>query len=348
MNANNSVIKESLSTIGLSESEIDTYLALLERGEATISTIAEDADVTQQAMYSISDRLEDRGLVRVNDHASPKTIRALPPDEAITNLTSQVESITPLLNERFNETEPQTPEIQMVQSKETVLRRLKSAISEAQHEAIVSVPESVYPEIKSELEGAVNREALVLLLLGNVDSIEGVEDQFDGIADVVHAWDENVPFQYVIDDRLAMAGSAEVFSGSHADGDAVEVSRSRLTGTVLGTYLGTYWPASTELFVTDPYELPRTFDWFRQAALHARLHEMNEVKLWAEVETTEGGVISGTVSQVRQGMIEPPTNEFFVETSLVIETDDGRVTVGGPGSFIEDFEAHSVTLRKGD
>lgn len=342
----NSLVLKKLSAIGLSETEIDTYLALLDRGEATVSTVAEDADITQQAVYNITERLEDRGLVRVNDHASPKTIRAVPPEEAMATLTDQIESITPLLNDRFTETEPQTPEIQMVKSRETVLRRLKSAVSEAQKEVVIAIPESVYPEVKTELQCAVDRDALVLLLLGDVESFEEEDgSRFSGFADVVHYWDESVPFQYVVDDRLAMIGSADVFSGTHDHGDAVEVSQSRLTGTVLGTYLGTYWPASTELFVTEPYELPRTFDWFRQAALHATLHDMDGTDLWAEIETVEGETISGGVTQIRQGMVEPATNKFFLETSLIIETDEGEVSVGGPDSFIEDYEGQSVTLQ---
>lgn len=108
----------------------------------------------------------------------------------------------------------------------------------------------------------------------------GDESRFEGVADVVRVWEEHVPVLYAVDDTVAMIGSADVLSGTHHDGDAVEVSRSRLTGTVLGTYLGTYWPAATEAYVTEPYPLPHTFDWFRQAALHARLHEMAGTDLW--------------------------------------------------------------------
>lgn len=113
---------------------------------------------------------------------------------------------------------------------------------------------------------------------------------------VVRCWNEEVPLLYVSDDKTALIGDSELVSGSHTDADAVEVVRSRLTGTVLSTFLGTFWPASTELLVTDPYPLPKTFSWFRQAVLHTALHEKEGVDLRADIETSDGEVLSGPVT----------------------------------------------------
>ena len=341
-------LKAKLANFGLSEKEVESYLALLSHGEATASTISEDADVSQQAVYKIVERLEDRGLARVNDHASPTTIRAVPPATAMAELTDEIESMTPLLEERFNESQPQAPEVQMIKSRETVLKRAKESIAQAEKEVVLAIPEHVYPEVESQLRAAVNREVLVLLLVGEASPTGADGSRFAGSADVVHCWEEEVPFLYAVDDRTALIGGADVVSGSNTAGDAVEVSRSRFTGTVLGTYLGTFWPASTEVFVTDPYPLPRTFDWFRQAVLHATLHEREGTDLWADIETGDGEELSGPVSGIRQGLIEPATNEFSLQTSLFIETDEGEVSVGGPTPFLEDYEGRSVTLRQSD
>lgn len=86
---NDGMLREELGEFGFSDKEIDVYLTLLSQGEATTGTISDGANVTQQAVYTITDRLEDRGLVRVNDHASPKTIRAIPPEESMATLTSR-------------------------------------------------------------------------------------------------------------------------------------------------------------------------------------------------------------------------------------------------------------------
>ncbi|WP_135305410.1 TrmB family transcriptional regulator [Haloarcula amylovorans] len=341
-------LKEKLASFGLSEKEIESYLALLSRGEATTSTISEDADVTQQGVYKIAERLEERGLAQVNSHASPTTIRAVPPATAMATLSDEIDSMTPLLEERFNESQPQSPKVQMMKSRETVLKRAKKAISQAEKEVILAIPEHIYPELESELRAAVDREILVLLLIGKANVGEEDGTRFAGVADVVHSWNESVPFLYTVDDRTALIGGAEVVSGSNTDEDAVEVTRSRLTGTVLGTYLGTFWPASNEVFVTDPYPLPRTFDWFRQAVLHATLYKSNGIDLWADIETGSGETLSGPVREIRQGLVEPPTNEFSLQTSLNIESDQGEVSIGGPTPFMEDYEGKRITLRQKD
>jgi len=342
---NETTLREELSVFGLSDSEIDTYLALLECGEAPTSTVASETDVTQRAVYNIAERLEGRGLVRVNDHASPTKIRALPPRDAIDNLSDRLESIKPALEDRFNETIPETPEIQMVKSRETAIKRLREAISTAQKEVLVAIPQRLFPVIEAELRAAVDRDALVFLILGSVEDVDGDGSQFAGVADTVRYWEESLPFLYTVDGQAAMIGDSDILTGARTDEDAVTVSESQLTGSILGMYFSAYWPAATELYVTEPDPLPRTYDWFRQAAFHAMLHFAAGTDLRVDIETDDGVSLAGTVAEVRQALVEPATNDFTLENSLVVETDTDVVTVGGQGSFIEDYQADAVTLR---
>ncbi|WP_228546376.1 TrmB family transcriptional regulator [Halegenticoccus tardaugens] len=347
------MLREELGDFGFSDKEIDVYLALLSRGEATTSTISEDADVSQQAVYNITARLEDRGFVRVNDHASPKTTRAIPPKKSMANLTERIGSITPILTDRFNDTKPQTPELKMVKSQETALKRLRNAISNAQREVIVAIPEHVYPEIEAELQAAIERDLLVFLFVQDVDDLDEARKRFAGAANVVRCWSESILFLYATDtqstnpsiSQAALIGDAQLLSGNHDSGDGVAVSERHLAGSVHGVYFSAYWPAGTEVFITDPDPLPKTFEWFRQAVFQAMLHQKADTDLWAEIDTTSGETISGNVSQIRQALIEPTTNEYTLETSLYLETDVGEVSVGGQNAIIEDYEATSVTLQ---
>lgn len=339
-----SELREELSILGLSDTEIDTYLALLPRGEAPTSTIADEADVTQRAVYNIAERLEKRGLVRVKEHASPTAIRALPPEDAIGSLSERLESITESLEDRFNETTETEPEIQMMKSRETAIKRLQKSISEAESEILIAIPEHVYLELESYLRNAVDRDVLVLLLIGELDTPTDIE-QFEGVADAVRYWEEKLPFAFIVDNTIAMVGDQDIFSGPNTENAVVSVSQEHLTGSVLGMYLSAYWSASTELYVTDPEPLPKTYSWFRQAVFQAYLHERQGADLWADIETVSGELISGAVSQVRQAIIEPATNDYTLEMSLFLETDNGEVSVGGLGAFIEDYEGETVRLR---
>lgn len=340
----NATLRKELGVFGLSDTEIDTYLALLSRGEATTRTVADDADVTQRAVYDIVERLEQRGFVRVKDHASPTTIRALPPDEAIGNLSSKLESIIPVLEERFNATSKQAPEIKMIKSRDTALKHIRSAISDAEHEALIAIPEHVFTEIESELRDAVDRDVLVFLLLGEMKRGETL-DQVAGVADAVRYWNASLPFVYGIDDESAMIGDPEILKNPHTGEDAVTVSQRHLTGSILGMYLGAYWPTCTELYVTEPDPLPKTFDWFRHGVFQALLHHRGGTDLCADIITVDGEEFSGRVTEVRQAFVEPRTNDYTLETSLFLETEDDEVSFGGPGAFIEDYEAEAVTLR---
>lgn len=338
-------LRDELETFGLTGTEIDTFLSVISSGEATTSEISDDADVTQRAVYNIAERLEDRGLVRVNDHASPTTIRALPPEEAIGNLTRRLESITPALEERFNETEPGSPEIRMVKSRSTALKRIRGMISEADHEVTVAIPNSVYSDVEPEVREALDRGALVFLLIGDLDQPERFVDRAASTAHLARYWNESLPFLCTADGRSAMIGDSRLLKGAHANHTATFVSEPHLGGSVLGLFLSAYWPTATELYVTDPSSLPETFDWFRTASLNATLHRRAGTELFAEVETGEGITVSGAVEEVRQALVEPSTNSYTLENKLLIETRDGEVSVGGPGAFIEDYEAERITLR---
>ncbi|QPV63365.1 TrmB family transcriptional regulator [Halosimplex litoreum] len=338
-------LRDELNVFGFSDTEIDTYLAILEQGETTVRTVAEAADVTQRAVYNIAERLQDRGLVRVNDHASPTTIRALPPEEAIDALSNRLESITPTLENRFNETEPKTPEIQIIKARETAVKRLRRGISEADHEVLVAVPGHSYEDIEPELRDAVDRGVLVFLLVGGMADIDADELGLDETAAVVRSWSESLPFMYAADDEAAMIGHSGILSGTHVDKEAVTVTQDNLAGAIVGLYFGAYWPAATEVHVREPGDLPRTFDWFRHSVLEAVLHRREGAELEAVVRTDEGPEVAGRVSQVRQAFVEPATNDYTLETSLYVETDAGEVSIGGPGSFIEEYEGQTVTLQ---
>ncbi|MFB6200777.1 MAG: TrmB family transcriptional regulator sugar-binding domain-containing protein [Halorhabdus sp.] len=351
------LIREKLSGFGLTEREIDTYIVLLTHGEATTRTISENTDVTQQAVYSIADRLEERGLVTVNDHASPTTIRAEPPEKGINNLTQQLESVEPALKDLYTKTEPQTPEIQTVKSRETALKWLRNAVEEASREVIVSIPEEVYIDIEAVLREAVDRGVLVVVLLGEVEA-KAIEDtdRFTGAASVVRARDEPFPSLYEVDYETAMTGSVDIFKSRRTTGDVISVSEHNprenvreptvrnITGAVFANFMGALWPVAEEVYRADPDSLPATYDWFRHTALQAAIHEGAGTDLRAEIETVSGEHIAGPVVNIRQPFVDPRTNRFAVETQLTVDTEDGEQTVGAIGSYIEDYEAVRTTL----
>jgi len=117
-----------------------------------------------------------------------------------------------------------------------------------------------------------------------------------------------------------------------------------------GSFLGNYWLMATEETVTDPAPLPATYHDFRHAVLQATLHLRagHDVHASADVRAVQADdditTIEGTVVETKQGVAEPQTNSYPIEHTLVVDIGDRTVSLGGSGSFIEDYETDAVTL----
>ncbi|MFC7157815.1 TrmB family transcriptional regulator [Halomarina halobia] len=340
-------LRRELNTFGLSEKEIETYLAVLDRGEATASTIADHADVSKRYVYSIASQLADRGLVQMNDHASPTTVRARPPSEAIARMSERLQSLTPTLENRHAETEPLTARFQTVKSRQTALKYLRELISNAREEVFLCLPLSVHESVAQDLADAVDRDVLVIGLYSDAGPEPTPPSRFEGRASVVRTWTENTPFMLVADNYDAILGDADLLAGPHADDTAVVLSQVHLAGSVLGSFIGSFWPVASQRFVTEPEPLPRRFASFRHAVVQTVLHLRAGTDPVVEVETAAGEELSGRVVDVRQSLVAPETGDFPVENGIIVETGDGgTVSVGGPGAFVEDYTAETITVRR--
>ena len=340
-------LTDLLRRFGLSEKEVDTYLTLLEHGEAKASTVADAAGVSKRYVYSVSESLANRGFVEVNDHVVPTTIRANPPEEVIGRLREDVESIRPGLEERFSRVDERAEQFEVIKSRVTVIKRVRSLVADAETGLTLSIPEDHLSEIRAELTAAVDRGVFVLLIVSDVDEIPDVE----GVASVTRSWAEAMPTLLTVDSAAGVVAPPELLRRSNTDRQAIVFAQEQLAPVIVGSFLGNYWPAATEVATAPPHDLPFETANFRAAVLQATLHLRDEVPLRATV----GGrftaddtpvELDGAVVDVKQGMVEPVHNEFPVQHSLVVESDDRTVTVGGPGAFVEDVEADLVRLER--
>ena len=339
-------LTDLLRRFGLSEKEVATYLTVLEHGEAKASTVAEDAGVSKRYVYSVSESLADRGFVEVNDHAVPTTIRANPPEEVIERLRGDVESIRPGLTERYSRAERRTEQFEVVKSRATVLKRIRSLVANAEREVILSIPAAHLPDLRDALADAVDRGVLVLLIVSDAGSTPDVA----GIASVARSWSAGMPTLLTVDSAVGVVAPPEMVRRADSDRQAIVFAQEQLAPVISGSFLGNYWPAAEEVAIADPEPLPAEYDDFRKAVLQTTLH----LRAGTPLRATVGGRITdddapveltGEVVDVDQGMVEPASNEFPVQHSLVVETEDGRVSVGGPGAFVEDVEADLVRLE---
>ena len=344
-----SALVEALRRFGLSDKETDTYLTILEHGEAKASTIADDAGVSKRYVYSISEKLEERGFVSVNDHAVPTTIRANPPEDVIGALSQNLESMRPELESRYSRTAPQSEEFEIIKSRVTVLKRLRNVIDDADEEVILTIPHDILADVEAALRDAVERDVLVLLVVtdADLDELMGL----DGVASVARAWRHPMPTIVVADRVSGLLAPAELRSGPNAGEQAIAFTQEYLAPVMAGSFFGNYWLTAQEVWVADPDPELGTYTDFRHAVFEATLHLREGTELRASVRGHSVGSKDGTaeldgrVVGVRQGLVTPVNNSFPVENALVIETRSGTYTVGGERAFVEDFEAREVVLE---
>ncbi|SNZ15889.1 transcriptional regulator [Natronoarchaeum philippinense] len=347
-------LTDLLSQFGLSEKEIDTYLAILDRGEAKASDIAADADVSKRYVYSISEELEERGFVEVNDHSVPTMIKARPPSEVIDRLSGTIETIEPELEQRYTSTDEEIEQFEVIKSRPTVLKRIETLLESAEEEVTMTLPASLLSQIQPTLRETVDRGVLVLLLLSGPEAENYPIEQLDGVASAVRVWHARAPLMLTVDRSLGLIAPNDMLTQSNSESNAISLAQRQLVPVLTGSFLGNYWPVAEELYVDRARELPLTTSDFRNAVLQVALRKQQGDDIVATVRgrpvATENGedTIEGEVVGVRQGLVKPATNSFPVENAFTVDTGNQRFTVGGEGAFVEDYEAHEVILERSE
>jgi len=183
---------------------------------------------------------------------------------------------------------------------------------------------------------------------------DDIDEGLDGVASVVRTWREAMPTLLTVDSAAGVVAPPELLRRSNTDRQAIHFSQEQLAPVIVGSFLGNYWPAANEIATAAPAPLPVEYANFRhtvlQVTLRLRVGEIPRVTVGGRwTDRDEPAEISGRVVESKQGMVEPTTNEFPVQHSLVVETDDDKTVNGGrAGAFVEDIEADLVRIEEDD
>ncbi|GGN85579.1 TrmB family transcriptional regulator [Haloarcula pellucida] len=351
-------IRGKLQQYGFSETAAETYLAVVERGSATASTVAEAAGVSTSYVYDVCDDLAADGFVTVEDHRTPTEIRAVDPADAFGRLKSDLDTLESAVTARYQQHTGEEDTFEVVKSRPTMDKRLVSHIDAADSEVVLQLPAQRLPTVADALKRARDRGVLVLLSL-NGDPNHGPtgtlktssEGDADGIASVVRSGLAGGPSLLAADQRRGFVSPATLLSWDHDETRAIAFRQHDVASVLVGSYLGNYWPIGEELLVARPPSLPVTYRMFRPLvfAVTLQLRAGNDVAvdLYARRVGTDDSfeTISGTVVDVRQNLVSPANSDFGFENSLIVDIGSERISVGGVDAFLEDYECKQATVR---
>ncbi|MDQ2071574.1 TrmB family transcriptional regulator [Haloarcula sp. NS06] len=344
-------LRDRLQQYGLSRTEAETYLAVVEKGPATARTVAETAGISKSYVYDICGSLAADGFVTVDDHRTPTIIRATPPSEAFGALKRELDTLETAVQTRYEDTSAENNTFEVVKSRPTIVKRLEQHIEAADCEVILQIPARRLPDIREPLRRAQERGILVLLTLSSYDRAT-MELDLEEIANAVRIGLDGAPSLLATDQQRGFVSPSTMLSWDHDETNAITFTQEAVAAVLVGSYLGNYWPIGEEVLVSQPPTLPARYDMFRPVVFTTTLALRAGESVVADLYARQTGsdddfeVISGEVIDVRQNLVEPHNSDFGFENSLVVDIGDGRITVGGYGAFLEDYEVKHTTLRR--
>jgi len=229
----------------------------------------------------------------------------------------------------------------VVKSRVTVLKRVAELVDRAEVEVTLAIPYRLLDEVADELRAAVDRGVLVVLIVTDVDP--ATELELDGLASVARAWEQPMPTMLTVDQQAGIVAPGEMLSPvrQHRPARLSSSPRRALASGRHRLLPGNYLPMAAEVYTADPTGLPPRSGLPRGAGGDAAPPGQRRVRARVTGRSVSDdldvAVLEGQVVEVRQGLLEPATNDFPVENTLFVETDEGTFSVGGQGAFVEDF-----------
>lgn len=324
------------------EYEAKAYLTILEQGELTAAEIAEYTDIPQPRVYDTVRSLSDSGLVELRE-SRPMKVLAIDPDEAFSDYRSSLTTLVDGLADRYTQPAREAEGVSLVKSRPTMLRYLADVIESAEYELMLSLTPELIDRYEDELADAHASGVAVEVLLSPASAVPDVEsfDALEVATTVRTRRGVTTPIIAVADGEYAMYATREGIQGAD-DRYGVIFNRSEL-GFLLSGFLNTVLWTTSETVVDRPESrgFPRRYGTIRRcvADLSRMEGEYQATIEGRDVETGEYCLLEGAVVSV-------DATTDWTAASMVVDTEDGEIEVGGQVAAFEDVEAHEITVDR--
>lgn len=336
-------LDELVEAFDLGSYEVAAYMAVLEAGDLTAGDIAERTDIPQPRVYDTVRSLADRGLVELHE-SRPMRVVAIDPAEAFAVYRSALSNAVTALETVYTRPERGHEAVSLVRSSRSIRRYMNDVIGSAEFELTASLTPALLEYFADDL--ATARESGVSVELIVTPASEAPDpDEFDyaRVASTVRGRRGiTTPVIVVADGERSIYATQDAVRDGE-DRYAVIFNNSALGFLVSGFYGTILWTTADDVFLESgkASSLPHRYGSIRrcikdlrriEGVVYARIEGR-------DIETGDPRELSGKVARAQLSADEEIA-------SLVVETAEGEVEIGGLVAAYEEIEAHEITLSR--
>ncbi|WP_254547091.1 TrmB family transcriptional regulator [Halomarina pelagica] len=342
--------------IGLSEYESKVYLALVQGGFQTMSELAKTSDVPKQRVYDTVETLREQGFVEMIDDY-PRKAYAIDPSEALSEVHNRLDRAEKYLEELHETVENVENGVALFKSDATIRKYITSLVRNAERDILLLCPLGDLDAVLPLLED--RDEQHVRLIVSDIEpdaednervSLEySIPDTVDAIRGVTSTED----FAVTVDRKRGLYWTRESTARGTDEQQGYYITNPNLALVLDRFVSASVWPFARPLSGrSQSPTLPKEYLRLRDCLSDLEMLSDSRPLTTLEVEFHGYDTTTGEEVQKRGVLAGYYYTEYDLRASLTIDVhDDGDavdsslVTVGGLGTRIEDYSAHSLTLR---
>ncbi|NGM70382.1 TrmB family transcriptional regulator [Natronolimnobius sp. AArcel1] len=345
--------EQALKYAGLTEYQADAYLTLLGLGTAPAVEIARKCSVSSSQIYDVLRSLEKHGYIETMDqeklYAQPK-----PPEEVVENLTSRGQLLADAaedITDRYQEPDTVDYRISVTKHPETAVEQAISKIEDADSVVEIAATPAQLKELLPELRIARDRGVVVrtALYLQDHNDVPIDDQMLKGAVSELRVCSIPGPFLVIIDrHRICFAPN------SRSDETYGVLIHDRILPFIFHWYFLTcLWNLYPTVYRDEPTIISYvTLKEFFRDFYSLIQDDGYEVTIWikgSEIQTSSEITVTGTVESMtyphrQPNMTRLSLSELGTYTTMLVDTGDQLVNVGGWGAVFEDIEAHRIDV----
>lgn len=342
-------LTQILEDAGLSPYKADAYVHLLELESGSATELAEVSDVPDARIYDVLRDLDELGYVELYEQDTFRA-RAVDPDVVIEDLTaraSMFEDAAEEIRERFQQPALDDHEVSIVRRFETVKEAASQFVADADTQVHAALTPEQYESLIDDLAAAYDRGVTV-----NVTLLQGADDpdldpsDFEGVCTEVRRRPHPSPFMVASD----LWGTAFTSNPAAVEKYGMILQNRSFTYVFFWYFLSFMWLPWPVVYTEVGDRTPMHYADVRQFLLEYGPLLQRDAVVTVDVEgrdvtTNENRHLSGTLVETDlPSSYDSELLELTGIASLVVDTGDEVVTVGGWGTLHEDVEARRITV----